>query len=408
MDGTQLEHPATIIRVDASELRDAARWAKGPISRRVTVPILGAIAISVDRVEPDGTAQIVLRGTDLDVEATATIEGEATLSGKPAPFCAAIGAAGLVAFAETAPAGAAVSITLEETPGGRRITLATEGPQPVRVKLNAILDAADFPTPMTAGLLCVLAAPVGEARLFDALGIAIAAASTEETRYYLNGAFLHRAQLREMSGLCLVATDGHKLTAVALGVDPDGVADAWRGVIIPRAALLLARRLTRKGGNGEARLRVYETQDGGPARVAFVGGRFRLVARVIDGAFPDYTRVVPPLEGGEATRLTLSAPQIDRLVKVAGGFKGSGDFWPALVFDGAAQRLSLTAHIDGMPEVSAPCAGRGEKLAINPKYLRDMLRALGAAELLQAGEGEPVRLRCEDPGRLGVIMPMRV
>src|SRR6202011_2739004 len=145
-----------------------------------------------------------------------------------------------------------------------------------------VLPVEDFPS-MTAGTLphrFNLPAQVLRS-LIDRTRFAI---STEETRYYLNGIYLHVTKNEGVPVIRAVATDGHRLARVEL-VLPEGAA-AMPGVIIPRKTVLELRKLVDES-HEEVQVALSET------KVRFAIGEAALTSKLIDGTFPDYDRVIP-------------------------------------------------------------------------------------------------------------------
>ena len=160
-------------------------------------------------------------------------------------------------------------------------------------------------------------------RLIDKTQFAI---STEETRYYLNGIYLHAAGTGKAATLRAVATDGHRLAQVDLPL-PAGAA-GMPGVIVPRKTVGEVQRLIE---DSEAEVAIELS----PAKIRFTIGDVVLTSKLIDGTFPDYGRVIPAgndkelvvdkkdfeaavdrvstvsSERGRAVKLSLSARQAD-------------------------------------------------------------------------------------------------
>src|SRR5437868_9786043 len=118
-------------------------------------------------------------------------------------------------------------------------------------------------------------------RLIDKTQFAI---STEETRYYLNGIYLHTAGTAKAATLRAVATDGHRLAQVELPL-PAG-ANGMPGVIVPRKTVGEVQRLIE---DNEAEITVELSQ----GKIRFTLGEVVLTSKLIDGTFPDYARVIP-------------------------------------------------------------------------------------------------------------------
>src|SRR5690606_35088005 len=136
-----------------------------------------------------------------------------------------------------------------------------------------VLPAGDFPVMSSEGLSGQVAVDVTELlRLIDKTRFAI---STEETRYYLNGLYLHTISEGGQQKLRAVATDGHRL-ALAEMPAPEGAAGA-PGVIVPRKTIAEARRLLEDAGES-IELAVS------PQKVRFELGQAALTSKVIDGS----------------------------------------------------------------------------------------------------------------------------
>jgi DNA polymerase-3 subunit beta len=110
------------------------------------------------------------------------------------------------------------------------------------------------------------------------------AISTEETRYYLNGIFLHVKEVDGTRMLRAVATDGHRLARVEEPL-PEG-AGSMPGVIVPRKTVAELRKLLDEM-TGEIEVALSET------RIQFKLGTVQLTSKLIDGTFPEYERVIP-------------------------------------------------------------------------------------------------------------------
>jgi DNA polymerase-3 subunit beta len=136
-------------------------------------------------------------------------------------------------------------------------------------------------------------------RLFDKSKFAI---STEETRYYLNGVYFHVAQGSDGPALRAVATDGHRLARIDAPLPPG--AEGMPGVIVPRKTVNELRKLL---DDDEAVIKVSVSD----TKIRFETPTLTLTSKVIDGTFPDYTRVIPQ---GNAKRLEVDAKEFARAV----------------------------------------------------------------------------------------------
>ena len=145
-----------------------------------------------------------------------------------------------------------------------------------------VLTADDFPS-MTAGAL-PHSFQLGANTLRGLIDRTRFAISTEETRYYLNGIYLHAVESPEGRVLRAVATDGHRLARVELDL-PEG-ASRIPGVIVPRKTVTELRKLLDEV-SGAIDVALSET------RIQFKLGTVTLTSKLIDGTFPEYERVIP-------------------------------------------------------------------------------------------------------------------
>lgn len=254
------------ILIDRDPLLAALALPNAIVERRKTIPILGNLLLEASA---DGGDRLMVMATDLDIEVRASIEAKVDTAG-----ATTVPAHLLFDIARKLPAGSEISLRqdgghLEVKCGRSRYRLQT-------------LPAADMPN-ISAGELPARLDLTAErvATMHSRLAFAI---STKETRYYLNGIFLHR----DADDLVCVATDGHKLACDRLSgaFGGSGAAGDWPAVILPRkTAEALARAL--KGAKGEI---VVEASD---TKIRFTFGAMVLTSKLIDGTYPDYGPVVP-------------------------------------------------------------------------------------------------------------------
>src|SRR6267142_1541762 len=205
-------------------------------------------------------AGIAMKATDLDLEVTETLPAEAATAGST-----------------TVPAHMFYDI-VRKLPDGSQILLEGDGDRSVlairagrsRFTLQT-LPENDFPD----------LAATDMKRLIDRTQFAI---STEETRYYLNGIYLHTAGSAKAATLRAVATDGHRLAQIDLAL-PKG-AIGMPGVIVPRKTVGEVQRLI-EDTEGEVRIELSQ------GKIRFTIGDVVLTSKLIDGTFPDYGRVIP-------------------------------------------------------------------------------------------------------------------
>jgi DNA polymerase-3 subunit beta len=253
------------LKADRASLLKALAHVQSVVEKRNTIPILANVMIGVR----DGT--LTLTATDMEIAIVETVPASADQEGA----CTAP-AATLYEIVRKLPDSAEVE--LEHTGGDAQLSLRAGR---YSTKL-VVLPVEDFPQMSAGGLSHHFGLGAHQLRrMIDRTRFAI---STEETRYYLNGIFLHAADSDGTSVLRAVATDGHRLARVEEPL-PDGAA-AMPGVIVPRKTVNELRKLLDEvSGNVEIGL--------SDTRVQFELDTVRLTSKLIDGTFPEYERVIP-------------------------------------------------------------------------------------------------------------------
>ncbi len=219
------------------------------------------------------------------------------------------------------------------------------------------------------------------------------AISTEETRYYLNGVYLHPL---DDGRLALVATDGHRLAKRELPYDLAGL----DGIIIPRKTVGIIAKIM----EGKA------TFSGSAQKIRFESEKVTLTSKLIDGTFPDYTRVIPSARDKKAiVEAEALAKALDRVITVTSE-KGRA---VRFAFGEGSIDLSVRNPDAGTAEDSLPYEGDiVMEIGFNAKYMADALNSIGGemVELALQDAGDPAVIRSvpEQPGALCVVMPMRV
>ncbi len=235
-------------------------------------------------------------------------------------------------------------------------------------------------------------------RLFDKAKFAI---STEETRYYLNGVYMHVAAGEGGQVLRCVATDGHRLARIDAPMP--GGADGMAGVIVPRKTVGELRKLLDDDG-ADIAVSVSDT------KVRFATPGITLTSKVIDGTFPDYTRVIPQ---HNAKRLEVDAGEFARAVDRVATVSSERNRAVKLALEDDRLILSVTAPDSGTAEEELAVAYGDERLEIgfNAKYLLEIASQVDRenAVFLFSGAGDPTLMReGGDTSAVYVVMPMRV
>lgn len=368
--------------IDRSNLIKALGHVQSVVEKRGTIPILSNV-----KLEAAGDV-LYLTATDMDIAVVERVSANVTDPGH-----ATVPAHTLYDIVRKLPDGSQIEFSRAEDAtkavirsGTSRFSLAT-----LPVDEFPVMSEGDMPFSFSV-------APAEINALIDKTRFAV---STEETRYYLNGIYLHQAESSGIPVLRAVATDGHRLARVEVAL-PAGAA-GMPGVIVPRKAIDEIKKLT-EGAGGEVQISLSESK----IRVAC--GSAVLVSKLIDGTFPDYERVIPvnndkimEVDGKAFTQA------VDR-VSVISSEKTRG-IRVAL----AAGKLTLSAdsveHGTATEEVEVNYAADPVEIGFNSRYLLDMMAQIEGevAQFVLSDSTSPALVRdTADVGALYVVMPMRV
>ncbi|GBQ15333.1 DNA polymerase III subunit beta [Swaminathania salitolerans] len=371
-------------QADRTTLIRALAHIQSVAEKRNTIPILANVMLSIE-----GNL-LRLTATDMEIAVVEEVAAEGSRDG-----------------AVTAPASVLYEI-VRKLPDGSVVELDHGGgdaPLALRAGRYAtslnVLPVEDFPS-MVAGELphgFSIPAPVLRG-LVDRTRFAI---STEETRYYLNGIYVHVAKDGDLPMLRAVATDGHRLARVETDL-PAGASDI-PGVIIPRKTVAELRKLLDEGA-GAVEVGLSDT------RIQFRVGAVMLTSKLIDGTFPEYERVIPKNNdrflrvnkqafADAVARVAAISQERSRPVKLA--------VQPNLL------TLSAISPDQGMAkeeldETSVSYDGPSLEIGFQARYLNDITDQIDVeAEFVFADSAAPTLVRDTNaPSALYVLMPMRV
>ncbi len=370
------------LSIERGALLKAVAQAQSVVERRNTIPILANVLI-----EAEGD-QVSFRATDLDIEVVDKAPAKVERAG-----ATTVPAVTLHEIVRKLPEGALVGLTDDPATG----RLAVEAG---RSKFSlATLPREDFPVMASSEYASNFTVPAPVLRrLFDKSKFAI---STEETRYYLNGVYMHIADGEGGPALRCVATDGHRLARIDADV-PAGAAD-MHGVIVPRKTVGELRKLL---DNDEAEIAVSVSE----TKVRFATPEITLTSKVIDGTFPDYARVIPT---GNTRRLEVDAAEFARAVDRVATVSSERSRAVKLALDDDRLILSVNAPDCGAAEEELAVAYGDERLEIgfNAKYLLEIASQVDRenAVFLFNSAGDPTLMReGNDTSAVYVVMPMRV
>ncbi|WP_323040435.1 DNA polymerase III subunit beta [Gemmobacter sp.] len=368
--------------IERATLLKAVAQAQSVVERRNTIPILANVLI-----EAEGAA-VSFRATDLDIEVVDKAVAQVDRAG-----ATTVSAVMLHEIVRKLPDGSLVTL-MDEAASGRLVINAG------RSTFNlATLPREDFPVMASSEYASNFTAPAPVLRrLFDKAKFAI---STEETRYYLNGVYMHTATGEDGPVLRCVATDGHRLARIDAPL-PDG-AGGMPGVIVPRKTVGELRKLL---DDDEAQIAVSVSE----TKVRFATPTITLTSKVIDGTFPDYSRVIPTQN---TRRLEVDASDFAKAVDRVATVSSERSRAVKLSLDEDRLVLSVNAPDSGAAEEELVVAYGDERLEIgfNAKYLLEIASQVDRenAVFLFNSSGDPTLMReGNDMSAVYVVMPMRV
>ncbi|GGH39091.1 DNA polymerase III, beta subunit [Cribrihabitans marinus] len=370
------------ISIERGALLKAVSQAQSVVERRNTIPILANVLI-----EAEGD-QVQFRATDLDIEVLDKAPAQVERAGSTT-----VAATTLHEIVRKLPDGALVTLNADSAAG--RLTVEAG-----RSNFSlATLPKEDFPVMASSEYETNFTANAAVLRrLFDKSKFAI---STEETRYYLNGVYMHVADGENGKALRCVATDGHRLARIDAEL-PEGAAD-MAGVIVPRKTVGELRKLL-DDDEMDIAVSVSET------KVRFATPDITLTSKVIDGTFPDYTRVIPQ---ANTRRMEVDASEFAHAVDRVATVSSERSRAVKLQLEEDRLILSVNAPDSGAAEEELAVAYGDERLEIgfNAKYLLEIASQVDRenAVFLFNSSGDPTLMReGNDQSAVYVVMPMRV
>ncbi|MFZ1772955.1 MAG: DNA polymerase III subunit beta [Rhizobiaceae bacterium] len=370
------------VTLERSNLLKSLNHVHRVVERRNTIPILSNVLLRANGGSLD------MKATDLDLEVT-----EATAAMVEQSGATTVPAHLLYEIVRKLPDGAEVMLKTDDS--GQAMTVMS-GRSSFRLQC---LPQADFPE-LTAGAFSHVFRMESSAlsELIERTQFAI---STEETRYYLNGIYLHAIESGGSLKLRAVATDGHRLARTETEA-PAGC-EGMPGIIIPRKTVSELQKLV---DNPDVKV-VVELSD---TKIRFTIGSVVLTSKLIDGTFPDYQRVIPT---GNDKRLIVDrqtfANAVDRVSTI------SSERGRAVKLSIADGLVTLTVNNpdsgSATEEVAADYSSDAIDIGFNAKYLLDVAAQLTGSEarFLFADAGSPTLIQdAAESNALYVLMPMRV
>ena len=369
------------ITIERSELIKSLGHVQSVVERRNTIPILSNVKIEA------AEGRLTLNATDMDLDMVDSVGANVET-----PGAITVSAHTLYDIVRKLPEGSQVELNassdgqMQLSAGRSRFTLSC-------------LPTDEFPVLSGGELPHNFNVTAAELRsLIDRTKFAI---STEETRYYLNGIYLHKADRDGVDVLRAVATDGHRLASVEAPL-PAG-SENMPGVIVPRKTVTELRKLIDESGD-EVAISMSEN------KIRFSFDNAVLTSKLIDGTFPDYQRVIPSGNDKDMeVNCKLFSDAVDRVSAISS--EKSRAIKLVLTSGLLALSASSPEHGSAEEEIEVTYEGDSVEIGFNSAYLLDITRQIeGDTALVSLADGNsPTILReMDDASALYVIMPMRV
>ena len=368
--------------IERAKLLKTLSHVQSIVEKRNTIPVLSNV-----RIEAMGDG-ISFKATDMDTEITEIVDAQIAETG-----------------ATTAPAhmlydivrklsdGSQVEITFPDEKG--QLTIASG-----RSKFAlSTIGVEDFP--VISGDKLPTSFAMGRDELKDVIDRTQFAVSTEETRYYLNGLYVHAKKEGASSVLRVVATDGHRLACVESPL-PQGAED-MKGVIIPRKTVTEIRKLLDDSSVENINIEISEN------KVRFTMEDVTLTSKLIDGTYPDYERVIPT-DNDKNLELNVKdlASAVDRVSVVAERTR-------AIKMLTHENKVTITTSSPDLGSASEDLEAKYEneslEIGYNFRYLLDILNEVKGDTVrisFTDGSSPSVIHDTSDASAIYVLMPMRV
>jgi DNA polymerase-3 subunit beta len=370
------------VTLERSNLLKSLNHVHRVVERRNTIPILSNVLLQADG------ASLAMKATDLDLEINEATPAQVDRAG-----ATTVPAHLLYDIVRKLADGAEVMLRMDED--GNAMSVIS-GRSSFRLQC---LPQSDFPELSAGSFSHRFDLPSAALKgLVDKTQFAI---STEETRYYLNGIFLHAHEAGGQLKLRAVATDGHRLARAEIEA-PAG-SEGMPGIIVPRKTVSELQKLVDDPD-------VSVSTELSDTKIRFTIGPVVLTSKLIDGTFPDYQRVIPT---GNDKQLIIDrqsfAQAVDRVSTI------SSERGRAVKLSIAEGQVTLAVNNpdsgSATEELAADYSSDPLEIGFNARYLLDVAGQLSGtdARFMLADAGSPTLINdMSDEHALYVLMPMRV
>ena len=367
-----------LLQIERDALLLPLQAVTGIVEKRHTLPILSNVLIERKK------ERLNLIATDLEIQITTSCEAGGKVS---EDHSLTVSARKLQDILRSLPDKSEATLDLQANKvqlkaGKSRFNLQT-------------MPADDFPKMADAGELQAKFS-ISQKLLQELLLLVQYAMAQQDIRYYLNGLLL----VLDGSKIKVVATDGHRLSYAegTLSASHDK-----REVILPRKAVLeLSRQLS--SGDAEVQIEIYASQ------VRFRYGNSELVTKIIDGKFPDFTRVIPV---NYTKTITLGRQELLQSLQraaILSNEKFRGVRW-MLTGDSLRVSCTNTEQEEAQEELEVAYSGEALDVGFNITYLLDVLNNVHTEKIDCSFGDANSSMLITIPGRDDfryVVMPMRI
>ncbi|MCP4395110.1 MAG: DNA polymerase III subunit beta [Alphaproteobacteria bacterium] len=367
------------ITIERADLLKSLNHVQSIVEKRNTIPILSNVRLDAD------DKGLSFKATDMDIEITETVNAEIEEKGS-----LTTSAHMLYDIVRKLPDGSQVKLhfaddMLSLSAGRSRFSLSC-------------LPVEDFPVISDGKLPTNFSITAADLRgLIDRTKFAI---STEETRYYLNGIYLHTNESNDVEVMRAAATDGHRLACVEMPV-PEGAKD-MPGIIIPRKVVNELRKLIDETGM-DVDISLSDS------KIRFTFDDIVLTSRLIDGTYPDYERVIPTDNDKKMEiNAKLLANAVDRVSVVSEKSKGI-----KIAISKGKINISASSIESGSAEeeLDAQYDSDDIEIGFNSRYMLDIMHQIegDTVSFTMSDSASPTIVHdISDEGAIYVLMPMRV
>ena len=371
------------LSVDRTLFLKALSHVQSVVEKRNIIPILSNVRL----IAKDG--KLELNATDMDISVTERIVAHILEEG-----------------AITLPAHTLYDI-IRKISDNTTITMALSEKHQGKVDIIAnnsnfslpFLSSSEFPT-MDRGVM-PFRFSISTSELKSLIDKNKFAISTEETRYNLNGIYLHTANNQDTKVLRGVASDGHRLSCVSLFV-PSG-AEKMPGIIIPRKAVTELRKIIEAVDTGVT-IELSET------KIKFSFGEIDFITKLIDGNFPEYEGLIP-----KETSITMEVDKKKFLESVDRVSTITFEKTRAIKLQISKDQIEFIVVNEDLGEAQeiteCKCDVAKFEIGFNSRYLLDIVSVIegDTAQFQFTDAFSPVKIQDKtDNSAIYVIMPMRI